>query len=79
MSRRVKCLLISATVIIIEGCATAPHVPFEVAPRPVFTSYTDELWFAIPADAIDNIVADDLACKQYIKRTEERAKIHNGE
>jgi len=75
----VKCLILSVIVTLFSGCATAPHVPFTPPPRPVFSEYTDAIWQVTPLEAIENIVADDLACKQYIRRTEERAKIHNGE
>jgi hypothetical protein len=75
----VKCLLISATAILISGCATAPHVPLNLPNRPVFTEYTDALWQSLPLEAVENITADDLACKQYIREAEARIRIHNGE
>ena len=74
-----KCLTISAIAILGSGCASAPHVPFTPPLRPVFTEYSDPLWESLPLEAIENIVTDDLACKQYIRSNEERAKIHNGE
>ena len=41
--------------------------------------YSDILWNQIPVEAQDAISSDDLACKKYIRRTEERIRIHNGE
>ncbi len=76
--RMVKCLIISAIVISFSACGTCPaHVDVPLAPRPVFTEYSDELWSQIPLEAKENITFDDLAMKKYIRRTEERARIHN--
>lgn len=70
-------LLISATVILSSCCTVPPHVPFECPDRPVFTEYTEELWFEIPGEAQQNISDDDLSMKAYIKECEARAEIHN--
>jgi len=43
----------------------------------MFSDYPDALWNAIPMDAQENIVADDLAMKEYIKVCEARMEIHN--
>ena len=60
-----------------SGYAGDPSQQFP--PRPVFGDYSAALWFQIPQEAKEIIVGDDLAVKQYIRRTEERVKIHNGE
>ena len=63
----------------LAGCATAPHVPLKPPTRPVFTNYSEVLWQSLPIEAAENIVADDLACKQYIIEAEARIRIHNGD
>lgn len=73
------CLTILATAIITSGCATRAHTNFVPPPRPWFSDYPVTLWNQIPKDAQDRIRVDDLACKKYIRSTEERAAIHNGE
>ena len=74
-----KCLTISAIAIISSGCCTVPpHVPFECPERPELSTYTDEVWNAIPEAGQLNINADDLAIKEYILSCESRMEIHNG-
>lgn len=78
MYKTALCLTIFAIVTITSGCAnTRPASEFIPPARPIFTEYSSELWRAIPIEAQENIVTDDLACKQYIRETESRATIHN--
>lgn len=67
-----------AIAIISSGCCTVPpHVPFECPDRFEFAEYSDDLWHSIPEAAQQNINADDLAMKQYIRQCEARQEIHN--
>ena len=76
LSRLAKCLTISGIAIGISACCSAPPPAFEPPPRPVFYEYSELLWQQIPPEAQDAISLDDLACKQYIRRVEARARIH---
>ena len=73
-----KCLTIFAIALISSGCTSVPaHVPFECPDRFEFSEYSQGLWDSISEDGQLNIVADDLAAKEYIKSCEARARIHN--
>lgn len=76
--RTAKCLTIFAIVTSFSGCQTCPvHIDMLSTPRPVFSEYTIDEWNAITKDSQKKINADDLAMKAYIKRVEERVRIHN--
>ena len=86
------CLVIFATATIISGCATTlAHTDFVPPGRPFFANYDHTVWTLAAEEcreddsaackfvreAQTNIAADDLACKRYIRSTEERSEIHN--
>lgn len=77
MYKTAICLIIFAIATITSGCCTTTHATLDPVARPVFSEYSPELWSQIPTEAQENIVSDDLASKEYIKRTEERIRIHN--
>ena len=76
-----KTTAFSLVIILISGCCSSPppHIPIELPHRPVLGEYSDSLWFQLPQEAREIIVGDDLATKQYIRRVEERVRIHNGD
>ena len=72
-------VLSTMTALLMVGCGSTPHAPVKPPIRPIFSTYTPDLWASLPLEAQENIVSDDLACKRYIKSVEERLRIHNGE
>lgn len=80
--KSLKALYIALSVTLmaayLAGCAT-PHVAIDPPIRPSFSTYSEALWASLPTEAMENIVADDLACKRYILSTEERLRIHNAQ
>ena len=64
---------------IFSGCASAPHVPIDLPPRPTLTPVTAEIWSEVGPRAREVWSSRELALQEYIKRIESRVEVHNGE